>query len=300
MIFAIHHVAALLGALLTCAAMLYGKPWTRSHPRLSVGLWHLLGLTIGLSVFGLLISIALRTLGLGVAPALNVVGRGDQNVADLTATEIASLLGAALLAITTFMIYANLTLQRHRAQVRHRSLLSIVAESRSNSMTLINHEAIVVYALPGRDPQIVATSAAIRGLDALQLRAVLAHERHHLSARHHLAVLPFSMFRSVSRSVTLTAVENEIELLLEMCADDHAVREGHREGLIAAIDLFARRADASELPPVSDCGNTSVLAARRARLKQPPTRSGIVSALIGSVSALTLAATTISLYFLPV
>ena len=57
-------------------------------------------------------------------------------------------------------------------------------------MRLIDDEHPAVYCLPGRR-RIVMTTGALRCLDARQLEAVLAHERAHLSGRHHL-VLTFA------------------------------------------------------------------------------------------------------------
>lgn len=301
MVYAVHHLSALAGAFLTCVALLHGKAWTRSHPLLAVGLWHLLMLTACLSLFGLLVSIAFQALGLGVAPALSVAGRGGQNLAELSMTEAAALAAAVLLVVLTLAIYASSTLQRRRARERHRSLLSIVADHEFGPMTVIDHSAMLVYALPGRDPQIVATSAVVQDLSEPELHAVLAHENHHLSAHHDLALLPFSMLRrAFNRSTLLAVVETEVEFLLEMCADDYAARRGHRVALLGAMDLFAGRRDTPLATPVRDCTDTAWLMARRKRLGPRHSRSHLAMAIIAYLTAVTFASTTLSLYFLPI
>ena len=44
------------------------------------------------------------------------------------------------------------------------------------------------YCVPGRPAAIVLTSGALAVLDRAQLGAVLAHERAHLTGRHHLLI----------------------------------------------------------------------------------------------------------------
>lgn len=300
MIYAIHHAAALLGAVLTVAALVHAKAWTRLRPRAAVALWHLLTLTCALASFGFLISLALPAWGLGVVPALGAVGRGQQNLTELTTVEAGALASALVLLLVGVGAYAYSTFRSRRALSRQRLLLSIVADRRVGALTVIDHGAPLVYALPGPEPQIVATTAAIRALTPSELDAVLAHEHHHLSARHDLAILPFAMLRRLLPHSSLSlAILAEVDLLLEMCADDHAVRQGHREPLRASLTVFARE----DLPAPRICGaptTGSGINARLDRLDRARTKLDLGLTLAGYASALTFLATTLSLYALPV
>lgn len=300
MIYALHHAAAFLGAVLTAAALLHRRAWTRRHPRTAVMLWHLLTLTCALASFGFLVSMALPALRLGVVPALGAVGRGQQSLRELTTMEIAALVGAFVLLLAIAGTYAGSTLRSRRAQSRHRLLLDIVADRHHGPVMVIDHAAPLVYALPGREPQIVATTAAIGVLTPPELDAVLAHERHHLSARHDLAILPFAMLRRLfRRSWLFLAIESEIDLLLEMCADDHAVRQGHHDALRSSLDVFAAE-KVREVGIRGERAAATAIATRRARLTTPRPAPHLALALTGHASALTFLATTLSLYALPI
>ncbi len=206
----------------------------RSYPRAAVTLWHLLTLTCVLASFGFLISVALPALG--VVPALSAIGRGRPSMSDLNTVEAAALLCAFAMVAVLVATYAHSTFRARRAQSRQRLLLDLVGHPQQGPMTVIEHTAPLIYALPGREPKIVATTAAIHALSPTELTAVLAHERNHLSARHDLAILPFAMLRRLFRQSPLfLAIHAEVEVLLEMCADDHAVRLGHLDALRSSL-----------------------------------------------------------------
>lgn len=81
------------------------------------------------------------------------------------------------------------------------------------------------YCVAGRPHAIIVTTAALAALDRRQLAAVIAHERAHLSGRHHLLIAVTSSMASVLPRISLfrTGAE-EIARLLEMAADDAAAR----------------------------------------------------------------------------
>ncbi|MEU4198233.1 M48 family metalloprotease [Kribbella sp. NPDC026611] len=297
MIYATHHAAALLGAALTAAALLHGKAWTRQHPRAAVTLWHLLSLTCLLASFGFLVSVALPALG--VVPALGAIGRGKPSMSQLNTVEAVALLSAFAMLTLVLATYAHATFRSRRAQSRQRLLLDLVAHPQQGQMAVIDHTAPLVYAVPGREPTIVATTAAIRALTPPELAAVLAHERNHLSARHDLAILPFAMFRRLFRRAPLSlAVHSEVDLLLEMCADDHAARLGHLDPLRSSLEVFVdEERRAAELRGERLAGQA--LTARRDRLEPGTAGVRLGVPLLAYVSALTFLATTLSLYVLP-
>ena len=58
-----------------------------------------------------------------------------------------------------------------------------------------------------------------------ELAAVLAHERAHLRERHDLVLLPFTALRrAFPRSATCAGAHRAVALLVEMLADDRALR----------------------------------------------------------------------------
>ena len=92
---------------------------------------------------------------------------------------------------------------------------------------VVEHDVPVAYCLPGRGGRIVLTSAALSALPPAELRAVLAHERAHLSGRHHLVLALAAGLARVFWFVPLLQLAREHSAaLVEMLADDRASREG--------------------------------------------------------------------------
>ncbi|GAA3228628.1 M56 family metallopeptidase [Pseudonocardia petroleophila] len=147
----------------------------------------------------------------------------------------------------------------------------------------------VVYAIAGRPPTIVLSRSALRALDENQLAVVLAHERAHLTGRHHLVRgLSSALARVMPRIPLFTAGHRELARLVEMCADDAAIRNRDARHLVSA--LLALTA------PVSIPGSALAAAAgggviRRAeRLMSRPSRGALrwtrVLLMAGSVALL--------------
>ncbi|MDH6678979.1 Zn-dependent protease with chaperone function [Rhodococcus sp. LBL1] len=164
---------------------------------------------------------------------------------------------------------------------------------------IAGHDAVVLdapqraaYCVAGRPNAIVVTSAALDALDDGQLGAVLAHERAHLTGRHPqvLAVVS-ALADSVPRSTLFTTGATEIARLLEMCADDRAVRTHNPHTLLRGLIALTGPAPSGAL----GAGNVAVLD-RAGRLASPPraldrarTRA-LLTATIAMVAGLPLAA----------
>jgi Zn-dependent protease with chaperone function len=125
-----------------------------------------------------------------------------------------------------------------------------------------------VYCVAGRPPTIVVTRGALDALDDAQLAAVLAHERAHLSGRHHLLI-------AASRSVAMVlprlrlfeAGAAAIGRLVEMRADDVAVRRHPGPTLVAALLALA---GVGPLPGAALAASGVGIADRVERLLSPP------------------------------
>ncbi|WP_410925020.1 M48 family metalloprotease, partial [Pseudomonas aeruginosa] len=75
----------------------------------------------------------------------------------------------------------------HRARKHQLQSLALLARRDSSGQFLVvEHADAAAYCLPGRQHEIVFTSAALGALDEDQRSAVLAHETAHLRSRHHL------------------------------------------------------------------------------------------------------------------
>jgi Zn-dependent protease with chaperone function len=128
-----------------------------------------------------------------------------------------------------------------------------------------------VYCVPGRPPTIVVTTGALAVLDPEQLTAVLAHERAHLSGRHHLLLAVTRSLAAIAPIVPIFACGSvEVARLAEMRADDVAVRHGGRNILLTALLAMGAGVTAAAAPAAWLPATGGVVAARVGRLAEPP------------------------------
>jgi hypothetical protein len=136
-----------------------------------------------------------------------------------------------------------------RRRARHDEVLAMVGRHGPvPGMILLEDDRPAVYCVPGRR-RIVFTTGALRRLDSHQLDAVLAHERAHLTGRHHLVIILAAAFHRAFPHVRFFAVAaSQIGCLVEMAADDAAARRAHRLTLAdALLTLAAARVPAGAL-----------------------------------------------------
>jgi len=102
-----------------------------------------------------------------------------------------------------------------------------------------------------------------------ELAAVLAHERAHLRERHDLVLLPFTALRrAFPKSVTCTDAYSAVALLIEMLADDRALRARPARELVSALVRFGTASPCPAPAGTLSAGQGDV-AARVTRLLQP-------------------------------
>lgn len=128
-----------------------------------------------------------------------------------------------------------------------------------------------VYSVPGRPPTIVLTTGALAVLDPSELVAVLAHERAHLTGRHHLLLAVTRSLAAVAPAVPLFARGTSgVARLAEMRADDVAARHGGRRTLLAALLAMDADAATTQAPAAWLAATGGVVATRVRRLAEPP------------------------------
>ncbi|GAB2649504.1 M56 family metallopeptidase [Prescottella soli] len=219
---------------------------------------------------------------------------------DPTSQYAAAALVTAAVAVTAL---TGVRLARHLSASR-RSTHGHARTARLVGRPLVGHDAVVLdapqraaYCVAGRPNAIVVTSAALDALDDGQLEAVLAHERAHLTGRHPqvLAVVR-ALADTVPRSTLLRTGATEIARLLEMCADDRAMRTHSPRALLRGLIALTGPAPSAAL----GAGNVAVLD-RAGRLASPPraldrarTRA-LLTAAIATLAGLPLAAAALML-----
>ena len=149
------------------------------------------------------------------------------------------------------------------ARRRQRELLALLAhgDPKVPGALVIDYPAAAAYCLPGIRSQIVVSVGTLDLLAPAELTAVLAHERAHLRARHDLVLIPFtSLRRAFPRSRVIAQAYRTVALLVEMMADDHALRV---RGLLARelATALLRFGTAG-----SDCAPAGALAAAEGEL----------------------------------
>jgi Zn-dependent protease with chaperone function len=154
------------------------------------------------------------------------------------------------------------------ARRRQRELLALLAhgDPKVPGALVVDYPAAAAYCLPGIRSRIVVSVGTLDLLAPAELTAVLAHERAHLRARHHLVLIPFtSLRRAFPRSRMISQAYRTVALLVEMMADDHALRVRGllaRELAAAEGELTARVSRLlTPLPPLSRAAQAAVVLA---------------------------------------
>ena len=289
-------IAACL-ALSSAAVVVFGPPLLRiltrgGHaPRCGVAAWLI---AIG--------SVVLTWLTAAVLVVIDVSthwGQRDsfvescfQLLCDLAGGELGSaprfMLFAVALAVVLFGAIIGVRLARAISRLRahphgHAAAVRLVGRPTSErDVFVVDAAERTAYCVSGKPSAIVVTSAAVAALNEQELAAVLAHERSHLEGHHPKVVTALRGLALVfPRLALMTDGAAEVSRLLEMCADDAAVRRyGHRALLTGLMAL------AGAAPVAAALGAADVAVLSRAqRLALPPARRARIRAQAALASA---------------
>jgi Zn-dependent protease with chaperone function len=247
-------------------------------------LWQAVGLAGGLAAVGALLAIGVsgQEPGSGVLGGLATLTRrlaDGQSFAPhqplvLTGIRLTALVaGFALFTVlcgVLVMAFADAVAARHR----QRELLALLAhgDPKVPGALVVDYPAAAAYCVPGIRSQIVVSVGTLDLLAPAELTAVLAHERAHLRARHDLVLIPFtSLRRAFPRSRVFSQAYCTVALLVEMMADDRALRvRGLLARELATALLRFGTAAAGDAPAGALAAAEGELTARVTRLLTPP------------------------------
>lgn len=245
----------MIAAALLAWAMLLGvagprlidkSSWTERAPRLGILAWQSASVSLltALVLGGITLAIPVTALSGSVAEILNHCVISVRDAYRTPAGGAAAGAGLAL-ALTVFARVSYIGVRQWRAATRrrqaHADALAVLGTPRpSLGAVVVDHPVPAAYCLPGRARRIVVTTGALAALDAAELGAVLAHERAHLAARHHLAVAAASTFaRAFPGIPLLRQAAAAIPALVEMAADDAAGARSDRTRVAGALVALA-------------------------------------------------------------
>lgn len=153
--------------------------------------------------------------------------------------NLVRLAGAALVAIAVLRVLVVAVGQvREDAALRRRHLTAVrllSCEDPDSRVLWLDQDQPVAYSVGGRRGAIVATTG-VRRLDAETREAVLAHERAHLSGRHHALVLVVTALAKALPFVPLfRAAPPAVRVLVELSADAAAAQRCGPRSVRAAL-----------------------------------------------------------------
>ncbi len=271
--------------------------WPLRAPRAGIAAWQAAALSVIASVVAAGLILAVPCIRVSTDPAVLRACLSLLRAQYATPQGAAAgLAGSALAALALGRITWSASLAMaggRRRRARHAEALAMVARAGPDpDVAIIDDHRPAVYCLPGRR-RIVLTTGALRCLDSRQLEAVLAHERAHLSARHHLVLASTATLKAAFPAVRFFAVAaRQVGDLVEVAADDAATRRAPRLTLAGALLAVA----AARVPAGTLGAGGTATAQRIGRLIDPPcppagmTRRALTCAALAAACVLAIAA----------
>lgn len=250
------HLSVYLPLLL---AALFGRAAPVLARRLppAVGTW-LLSMGGLLAAAGAAASLALLGFTLvGQSPLLAARGHWSETTLRHADPVSAPIAVAALLVLAVLTLRFAVAGGRRLTALRDAYRLAASLPASGGELAVIEHPGQQAYAVPGRPGRIVVSTGLLRGLDAAERRAVLAHERAHLRHRHHLhrtvahlAAAANPLLRHLPAAVALCTERWADETAAGSCRRDtvadaltHAAAGGTRLLAVPAVVLAAAATD---------------------------------------------------------
>jgi Zn-dependent protease with chaperone function len=236
--------------------------WPGRSPFTAMLLWQAIALAGGLSMIGAMLVYGLEPVGDNLIAGLRSLTGMVLFNAPTTALGFWHLFALSAAALLTAHLVFTLLLTYYRIERqrrRHRELLALLASPSAEGAgtVVISHDSPVAYCLPGGVRSVtVLSDGLMAALEPAELRAVLIHENAHLNQRHHLLLWAFAAWRQALPWFPTTRLAQEsVNSLIEMLADDVALKTESRATLIKAIAIVASgSAGAGVFRPAAQAG----------------------------------------------
>ena len=229
-------------------ALLSRAKWPLRAPRAAMVLWQAIAVAAVLSAFSAGIAIASRLLlpgpdGRPTATPVGAIGRlgWPQWALDVAVVALTLLIGARLA-----MAVVRVAITTRRRRGHHRMLVDLLgidsdaasarACARERDLRVLEVAQPLAYCLPGVRSRVVVSEGTLDSLTEAEVAAILSHERAHLRARHDLVLEAFTAAHAAfPRFVRSANALDAVQLLVELLADDAAVRAAGRAPLARAL-----------------------------------------------------------------
>jgi Zn-dependent protease with chaperone function len=210
-------------------AWLARATWPLRSPRAGLVLWQSVALAAVLSAFGAGLAVASRLL---VADSVLV-----------WSLQVVVLAVTVLIGVRLAVTLAQVAVRTRRSRQRHRDLVDLLdtvdvpeLHGRAEDLRVLRAVYPLAYCLPGLRARVVVSDTTLTRLEPEELRAVLAHERAHLRARHDLVLEAFLVLhKAFPRGVRSSCALASVRMLVELLADDVAAREAGPKPLAHAL-----------------------------------------------------------------
>jgi Zn-dependent protease with chaperone function len=229
-------------------ALLARSRWPLRAPRAAMVLWQAIALAAVLSAFSAGIAIASRLLmpGPDGRPTATIVDAEGRLGWPLWAAYIAVLALTVLVGVRLMVAVIRVAIATRRRRAHHRMVVDLVGvghdaalaqpRARTRDLRVLDVAQPLAYCLPGVRSRVVVSEGTLNTLNEAEVAAILTHERAHLRARHDLVLEAFTAVHAAfPRLVRSSNALSSVQLLVELLADDAAVRAAGRTPLARAL-----------------------------------------------------------------
>ncbi|MCE0766471.1 M56 family metallopeptidase [Pseudonocardia kujensis] len=187
---------------------------------------------------------------------------------------VAAVVLGAVLAVGLLRLGRRVRRSRRAARDRAETTIGLLepAGDWEQGVLWVEHREPLVFTIGGRTRAIVATTGLRDRLSPAETDAVLAHERAHLSGRHHLQVLLAETLGATFPMLPLfRQAPVAVRRLIELAADDEAAGSVGADVVRRALVTVAARGRIG-LPPAALGAAAAATELRLARLARPVRR----------------------------
>lgn len=229
-------------------ALLARATWPLRAPRAAMVLWQAIALAAVLSSFSAGIAIASRLLmpGPDGRPTTSFVGAAGRLGWPLWAAYITVFALTVLVGARLAVAVVRVATATRRRRAHHRMVVDLVGVghngalaqpcARARDLRVLDVAQPLAYCLPGVRSRVVVSEGTLTALADAEVAAILTHERAHLRARHDLVLEAFTAVHAAfPRLVRSANALGAVQLLVELLADDAAVRAAGRTPLARAL-----------------------------------------------------------------